>query len=207
MIKRAYKGESLGILGRNGCGKSTLLKILADIIKPTKGYTICNAQLKKSLLALGLGFRPDLSGKDNALLSGMLAGLTKKQAAKSLKKISDFSELGEFFNQPVRTYSAGMRARLGFSTAIMNNVDILLIDEVLSVGDMHFRNKAQDAIKSQITGEQTVVFVSHIPEQVTKICDRALWLEGGVVQKEGATATVKEAYNQFMRKLDDATTY
>ena len=128
-----YRGETLGILGANGCGKSSLLRILAGVIDPTSGTVKCSEGAKRALLALGLGFRPDLSGRDNALMSAMLQGIPKNRALTLLEEIRDYSELSEFFDQPVKTYSAGMRARLGFATALKTEVDILLIDEVLGV--------------------------------------------------------------------------
>ncbi len=196
-----HRGETLGILGRNGCGKSTLLRILAGIITPTQGEIVCNKHVNRALLTLGLGFRPDLSGRDNALLSAMLGGMTKRDATEILDEISEFAELGEFFDQPVKTYSAGMRARLGFSTALNADVDVLLIDEVLSVGDAGFRTKAQSAITKRLNGDQTIVLVSHNPQQVDAVCDYGLWIEGGVIQVWGSTGEVRQAYGQFMSSL------
>src|SRR5690554_2962997 len=140
------RGETIGILGRNGCGKSSLLRILAGIINPTKGRVECEPHITRSLLTLGLGFQPAVSGRENALYSVMLQGASKQQAKELLPAIQAFSELDEFFDQPVTTYSSGMKARLGFATAFMADVDILLIDEVLSVGDSHFRQKAEAAM-------------------------------------------------------------
>ena len=145
-----------------------------------------------SLLTLGLGFRPDLSGRDNALLAAMLQGSSRKQAESFLDEIQEFSELGDSFEEPVKTYSAGMRSRLGFTTALLTHVDILLIDEILSVGDAHFRSKAQSAMQSRITSEQTVVFVSHMAEQVKSMCDRAIWLESGKIVAEGNAIDVTD---------------
>lgn len=196
------RGETLGILGRNGCGKSTLLRILAGIVEPTQGRIQCDKKVKRALLTIGLGFRPDLSGRNNALLSAMLQGMNKSEAIGALSEINEFAELGEFFDQPVKTYSAGMRSRLGFATALMTKVDILLIDEVLSVGDAHFRNKAQAAMSERMSGNQTVVFVSHNSQQVDQICDRALWLEGGSIQALGEAGEVRVAYDRFLKKLD-----
>jgi len=195
------RGETLGILGRNGCGKSTLLRLLAGLVEPTSGKIVCDKRSRRALLALGLGFRPDLSGRDNALLSTMLQGASKQEALDALPGILDFSGLGVFFDRPVKTYSAGMRARLGFSTAIKTKVDVLLIDEVLSVGDAHFKQKAEKEMLERVNGRQTVVFVSHNVGQVNKVCDRALWLENGVIRCEGETQEVTAKYHEFMKGL------
>ncbi|GGX60180.1 ABC transporter ATP-binding protein [Saccharospirillum salsuginis] len=196
------RGETLGILGRNGCGKSSLLRILAGIVHPTSGQLELQSGLTRSLLTLGLGFRPDLSGRDNAILSAMLQGKSKKQAKATLETIQEFAELGKFFHQPVRTYSAGMRARLGFATALKTDVDVLLIDEVLSVGDTHFKHKAEQAMLEKLNGHQTVVFVSHNAGQIDKVCNRAIWIEGGVIRGQGNTKEVAKSYRQFMNELD-----
>lgn len=196
-----YNGETLGILGRNGCGKSSLLKILAGIIRPTTGQINVNKHTTRSLLTLGLGFRKDLSGRDNAILSAMLNGLNKHDAMQSIDEIKEFSELKDFFEQPVRTYSSGMRARLGFSTAIITNVDILLIDEVLGVGDTHFKKKAQTYITNKINSDQTIVFVSHNLEQINSLCDRVIWIENGTIKSQGNTQKISQQYEQFMQRL------
>ncbi len=189
-----YDGETLGIIGRNGVGKTTLLRVMAGILAPSKGRV--NMQLGKTaaLLTLGLGFKPDLSGSDNAILAAMLQGSTRKQAISFLDDIKDFSELGDSFNEPVKNYSSGMRSRLAFTTALMTHVDVLLIDEILSVGDAHFRGKALTAMQDRITGEQTVVFVSHMAEQVEKMCDRVIWLENSKIVAEGDSKEVTSAY-------------
>lgn len=196
------QGEILGVLGRNGCGKSTLLRLLAGLIEPTSGRIICGRHTRRALLSLGLGFRPDLSGRDNALLSVMLQGTSKKKALDALPSIHEFSELGVFFDQPVKTYSAGMRARLGFATAIKTEVDVLLIDEVLGVGDAHFRQKAEKVLLDKINGRQTVVFVSHSPVQITKLCNRAIWIEDGKIRLEGNVKDVSGSYVDYMSNLD-----
>ena len=198
------RGENLGILGRNGCGKSTLLRILAGIINPTQGMVGCKEGVSRALLSLGLGFRPDLSGRDNVLLSSMIGGMTKREATGILNEVNEFAELGEFFDQPIKTYSAGMRSRLGFASALLTDVDIILIDELLSVGDSHFCNKALEAMKDRMKGRQTVVFVSHNPQQVGTVCERVLWIEGGVIQMEGDTKEVTQAYSRFMQGLNGA---
>lgn len=197
-----HRGETLGVLGTNGCGKSSLLRLLAGIIDPTSGVVKCTKDTRRALLALGLGFRPDLTGRDNALISAMLQGVGKKRALTLLPEIHEFSELSEFFDQPVKMYSAGMRARLGFATALKLEVDILLIDEVLGVGDAHFRDKAHNAIINKVAGEQTVVFVSHNPGQVKKICGRAIWLDKGMIRKQGNTLDVSDSYQQYIKRLN-----
>ena len=195
-------GETFGVLGRNGCGKSSLLKVLAGVIKPDAGELILNNIKSRALLSIGLGFNVDLSGRDNALLSLILQGISKKEARKILPKIAEFSELNEYFEQPVRTYSAGMRSRLGFSTAIEGEADLLLVDETLSVGDQHFRNKAEKAMMSRINGEQTVVFVSHNAEQVKRLCQNAIWISGGEVAAIGEVGKVVQEYTSYMKGLD-----
>lgn len=196
-----YRGETMGILGRNGGGKSTLLRILAGIINPTKGKVECAPSVTRALLTLGLGFMPNISGRENAVYSAMLQGMSRKKAKSIVPQIEAFSELGEFFDQPVETYSSGMKARLGFSTALMTEVDILLIDEVLSVGDAQFKKKAEAAMLDKIGGDQTVIFVSHNTDQVNKLCDRAIWIEDGVIREQGHTETISHHYNLYMQEL------
>lgn len=188
-------GEVLGVIGKNGVGKSTLLRLMAGILAPQSGSVRRPSGATCSLLSLGLGFQPQLSGRDNARLAAMLQGASAAEAEEALPAIQDFSELGAAFGEPVKTYSSGMRARLGFSTAMMTRVDILLIDEVLAVGDTPFRIKAQRAMLQKIAGEQTVVFVSHSEPQVKKICTRAILLEGGHIVCDGNTAEVFERYS------------
>lgn len=197
---KLYEGESLGVIGRNGVGKTTSLRLMAGILAPTRGQVRVTPGKSASLLTLGLGFKQDLSGRDNALLSAMLQGSTRKQAESFIDEIHAFSELGDAFHLPVKTYSSGMRARLAFTTALMTHVDILLIDEILSVGDAHFRGKALHAMKNRITGEQTVVFVSHILEQVKVLCDRVLWLDRGRIVALGDSEEVIDAYTESVNQ-------
>ena len=196
---KLYEGQTLGILGRNGVGKTTMVQLMAGILAPTSGTVKQRAGKTSSLLTIGLGFKPDLSGRDNSLLAAMLQGSSKRHAQSFLEEIKDFSELGDSFEEPVKTYSAGMRARLGFTTALMTHVDILLIDEVLSVGDAQFRAKAQEAMQERIRGEQTVVFISHMNSQVEELCDRAIWINNAKIEVEGATEYVVQAYTNFIQ--------
>jgi lipopolysaccharide transport system ATP-binding protein len=198
---KLIEGETLGIIGKNGCGKTTILRIMAGILAPNRGTVRRRPGTCASLLTIGLGFKPNLSGRDNALLAAMLQGSSRGQAESFLAEIKAFSELGDSFEEPVKTYSSGMRARLGFTTALMTHVDILLIDEVLSVGDAQFREKAEAALKARITGEQTVVFVSHAGPQIKEICDRAIWLNNGEIAAEGAPEPVLERYRKFLKPV------
>ena len=187
-------GERVALIGRNGSGKSTLLRIMARIFAPSTGLVEWAPGVSVSLLSLGLGFRPDLTGRDNALLSCMLLGFSHKEAKASVKHIEAFCEIGEFFDEPVYTYSAGMRARLGFGSALMNRSQVILIDETLSVGDAFFREKASDALQQQLTEERAVVLVTHAEPQVRRLCGRAVLLESGSVLADGAPAEVLAEY-------------
>lgn len=173
-----YRGETLGIVGRNGAGKSTLLRVVAGIITPDQGELI-NKGVSVSLLALQAGFDPELTGRDNAIISGMLLGYTRKQAESTLEQVKEFSELGNFFDEPVKTYSSGMSSRLGFSVAVFMTPDVLLLDEVLSVGDKEFRLKAEAEMMRKINSDQTILIVSHSEDLINKVCDRIITLEKG----------------------------
>ena len=197
---KLYENETLGIIGRNGVGKTTMLRIMADILGPTSGTVIKYPGKTASLLTIGLGHKPDLSGRDNALLSAMLQGASKVEAQSYLEEIKAFSELGDSFEEPVKTYSAGMKSRLGFTTALLTHVDILLVDEVLSVGDAEFRAKAERAMRERISGDQTVVFVSHTDAQVKSLCDRVIWIDDGRLRLEGEPEFVLSEYRDSLRK-------
>ena len=188
------EGDRLGIVGRNGAGKSTLLRIMAKIYAPATGSVTWAPELTVSLLSLGLGFKNELTGRDNAYLAGLLQGLTKNDARDSLSSIEAFCELGDYFDEPVKTYSAGMRARLGFATALLNNASVLLIDEVLSVGDKEFREKARLALENQFSDRRAIVLVSHTDEQINNLCDGAIFLESGSVAAEGNASAVLAEY-------------
>ncbi len=190
-----YRGETLGVVGRNGAGKSTLLQLLAGIIEPDRGTIQLNG-VRASLLSLALGFNGNLSGRENAILSGLLLGMRRHEVERQIPSIEAFSELGDFMQQPVRTYSSGMRARLGFSVAILADPDVLLIDEVLGVGDAEFRRKSSEALRARIKADRTVVLVSHNSQMISRLCDRAVLIERGHVVAEGDTATVIEHYGR-----------
>jgi lipopolysaccharide transport system ATP-binding protein len=198
---KLYEGETLGVIGKNGCGKTTILRLMAGILAPSSGKIERRKGSSAALLSLGLGFKPNLSGRSNAMLSAMLQGASKEQAKSYLEGIKEFSELGDSFEEPVKTYSSGMRSRLGFTTALKTHVDILLIDEVLSVGDAHFKKKAEASIKERISGDQTVVFVSHSAPQIEKICDRAIWLNQGQIAAEGDTDCVLKNYGKYIKSM------
>jgi lipopolysaccharide transport system ATP-binding protein len=190
--------ETLGIIGRNGVGKTTILRLMGGIIAPTSGEVSRRQGTSVALLSIGLGFKPQLSGRDNARLAAMLQGASHKEAGLYLEEIKAFSELGEYFERPVKTYSSGMAARLGFSTALLTNVDTMLIDEVLSVGDSEFSEKAEKAIRKRISGDQTVVFVSHSDSAIRSICDRVIWLNDGKIAAEGDPDIVLEKYHAHL---------
>ena len=197
-----FQGETLGIVGRNGCGKSTLLRVLSGVMAPYEGSIWMRPGLTVALLSLGLGFKSQLSGRDNAILAAMLQGATKSEALGALDRIEAFSELGEYFYLPVKTYSSGMRARLGFSTGIITEVDLLLIDEVLAVGDAGFREKAEAAVTGRMLGNQTVVFVSHSATQVRRLCERVVWMDQGRIVEVGDSGEVTKRYISWLQGQD-----
>nr|WP_223253214.1 ABC transporter ATP-binding protein [Cycloclasticus zancles] len=190
-----YKGETLGIIGRNGAGKSTLLQVLAGIISPDKGV-ITHNESTVSLLSLQVGFLPHITGRENAILSGMLLGINKSEIEKAMPKIIEFSGLGEFIDQPVNSYSTGMRARLGFSVANQMDPDVILVDEVLGVGDVEFKKKSAAAMREKISSNKTVVIVSHDEKTLKDLCDRILWVDRKGMCVEGGIDDVLISYNQ-----------
>lgn len=193
------KGEVLGIIGENGSGKSTLLKAIAGIFSPDEG-NIETYNNTISLLSIGIGFQKRLTGYENIFLSGMLLGFSKKKIEDKINEIIAFSELGEWIYKPVRTYSSGMYSKLAFSITAILETDIMLIDEVLSVGDIKFKAKSFNKIKELIQDvDRTVVIVSHSLETLNTICDRILWMHKGEIKKIGDTKEVLTEYQEFMK--------
>lgn len=187
------KGEAVALIGVNGSGKSTLLKLMTKIIYPNKGKITINGKLT-SLLELGAGFHPDFSGRENIYFNASIFGLTKKQIDDRLEQIIEFSELRDYIDNPVRTYSSGMFMRLAFAVAINVDADILLVDEILSVGDQHFQEKCINKMKQLKQEGKTMVFVTHSLESAKELCDRAVWLSNGVLKLDGKTNEVIEQY-------------
>lgn len=198
-----YRGEKLGVVGRNGSGKSTLFQILAGIFSPDRGCLEKQEGLNIQLLTLGVGFEANLTGRENAILNGMLLGKTRKYMKERAEAIKKFSELGDFFEMPVYTYSTGMSSRLGFSVAMEANPDVLLVDEVLGVGDAEFQRKSQEAIMRRFGSESTVVLVTHSHEEILKLCDRVLWIEFGEVVADGDPHRVVQQYLEALSKPVD----
>lgn len=190
---RLEHGDKLGVIGRNGAGKSTLLRVLAGALAPDRGRVVRHHG-SVQLLAINLGFIQHLSGRENAILGGLLQGLTRKQIVAKLDAIAEFADIGEFFDQPISTYSSGMVSRLGFSVAMQLEPDILLIDETLSVGDDDFRRKSAAALRQRFSGDHTVVLVSHSESVISQLCTKIVWIEHGRSIMFGPTKEVFAAY-------------
>lgn len=189
------EGECLGIIGRNGSGKSTLLSLLLGVMCPTRGTVEVKGK-RTPLLALGAGFHPDLTGYENVIMNGVLLGNTEQEVRRKIDTIIEFSELGDVIGRPVRTYSSGMYLRLAFSVAIHMKPEILLIDEILAVGDESFRAKSSAALKGLIKEGVTTVYVSHSMSAIRDICDRVIWLDKGKVRAEGKVEEVVKEYKK-----------
>ena len=194
------KGQILGICGKNGSGKSTLLRAISGIFSPDQGSINLHGN-SISLLSIGVGFQKQLTGYENIFLSGMLLGYTKEQIEKKVNDIIEFSELGDFIYSPVRSYSSGMYSKLAFSITAILETDIILIDEVLSVGDVHFKEKSYNKMKELISdSNRTVVIVSHSSKTVEELCDRVIWLNDGLIKDEGKPKEIMAKYEEFMRE-------
>jgi len=188
-----FAGETIGVIGINGAGKSTILGLLAGVLKPSSGQVIIDGRIAP-LLELGAGFHPELSGRENILLNGILLGMLKREVEEKSDAIIEFSELEEFIDQPIRTYSSGMLARLGFSVAVHCDPDILLVDEVLAVGDQDFQKKCIEKMLVFKQERKTIVFVSHNSDEILKVCDRAIWIDQGIVYRDGQPDQVINEY-------------
>ena len=192
------KGEILGLIGKNGSGKSTLLRAIAGIFSPNRG-TIDLHGHSISLLSIGVGFQAELTGRENILLSGMLLGFSEKEINARMEEIIEFSELGDFIDKPVRTYSSGMYSKLAFSITAILETDIMLIDEVLSVGDSRFRKKSYNKMKQLISDkDRTVIIVSHDMKTIANLCTTVLWINDGELVKFGNTKEILAEYEKFM---------
>lgn len=195
------KGERMGILGLNGAGKSTLLKVISGVYKPTEGKVIRHGKVVP-LLELGAGFDQQYTGKENIFLYGTVLGYTKGYLEEKYDEIVEFSELGKFIDVPIKNYSSGMKSKLGFSIATISNPDILILDEVLSVGDAKFRKKSEAKIMQLMEGGTTVLFVSHSLAQVRRICDRAMILDHGTLKAIGGIDEISNQYESMIEAMD-----
>ena len=192
------KGQIMGIIGKNGSGKSTMLRAIAGIFAPDSGSIDLHG-FSVSLLSIGVGFQKKLTGRENIILSGMLLGFSEEHIKEKMEQIIKFAELGDFIDRPVSTYSSGMYSKLAFSITAILETDIMLIDEVLSVGDAKFKKKSYNKMKKLITDKsKTVIIVSHSSETLRKLCDTILWLHDGEVKMQGSVAEVLPVYEEFM---------
>lgn len=196
-------GETIGLIGQNGAGKSTLLKLLCGVTTPTSGRLEAHGNIA-SILELGTGFHPDFTGRDNAALNAAILGLTPSEVRRKLPDILEFSELGRFLDQPVKTYSSGMYMRLAFSVAVNVDPDILVIDEALAVGDGHFQKKCIDKIREFQQRRKTIVFCSHALYYISNLCDRTLWLDQGTLRRDGRSVDVVHAYEAYLLSLESS---
>ncbi len=191
-------GEAWGLIGTNGSGKSTMLKAISGILKPYKGSITINGSVAP-LIELGAGFDQELTARENIFLNGCVLGHSEKFMREHFEEIVDFAEIRDFLDSPLKNYSSGMKARLGFSIATMVKPDILIVDEILSVGDYKFRQKCEKRMKELLDGGTTLLFVSHSIEEVKRLCDHALWIDKGVARMQGEAIAVCDAYMQEMR--------
>jgi lipopolysaccharide transport system ATP-binding protein len=190
------EGSVVGVVGKNGVGKSTLLGLMAGIMEPDHGTVLHRRGLRAKLLSLQTGFNPQLTGRENIRISGMLLGMTSSEVNERMEEIVSLADIGNAIDQPIRTYSTGMRARVGFATVYYTHADVYLLDEVFAVGDMEFSQKAQDLMEKKIRSQSTVVMVSHGEFLLKKLCDTLIWIEDGRVAAFGPTDPVWEEYMQ-----------
>jgi lipopolysaccharide transport system ATP-binding protein len=198
------QGETLGLIGRNGAGKSTLLKLIGGIMSPDSGI-IDNHGTRATLLSLQAGFLPHLTGRENAILNAMLLGWTRSEIDRLMPEIVKFADLDEFIDEPIRFYSSGMRARLGFSVAFLADPDVMLIDEVLGVGDIDFRRKSTEAMKHKIRSSKTVILASHNLATLESLCDRVAWIENGRLMECGDPNKTLREYTAYARLMQRET--
>lgn len=191
------KGEVIGIIGRNGSGKSTMLKLLSGILKPDTGSITIDGKIS-CLIELGAGFHPDMTGRENVYINSSIFGVDKKETEKRFQQILDFSEIGNYIDERVRNYSSGMYLRLAFSVAINVDADILLIDEILAVGDINFSKKCMDKLEELRKNGVSIVIVTHAVDMAKTMCDRVVWIEGGKIKAQGDPETVCNQYVEFM---------
>ncbi len=193
-----YKGEVVGFVGLNGAGKSTLLKIISRVQKPTVGTVKVNGNIAP-LLELGAGFDSELTGRENIYLNGLILGYKKEFINEKMNEIIEFAELEDFIDIPIKNYSSGMKARLGFAIATVNIPEILIVDEVLSVGDGRFKKKSEKKMLQLISSDATVLFVSHSLAQIRRLCSKVVWLEKGTIKMIGKTEEVCRAYEKYLK--------
>lgn len=198
---RVKRGEAVGLVGHNGCGKSTILKLLTCILYPDGGQIEINGMVS-SLIELGAGFHPDMSGRENIYINASIFGLNRKEIEERMGQIIGFSELEEYIDNPVRTYSSGMYMRLAFSVAINVDAEVLLIDEILSVGDVNFQQKCFERLREIKKAGTTIVIVSHALTQIEQICDRSIWIDDGLIREEGSP---KEVHEKYLSAMEDKT--
>ncbi|ACD51472.1 teichoic acid ABC transporter ATP-binding protein [Clostridium botulinum] len=191
------KGEVVGFIGLNGAGKSTLLKVVSRVQKPTTGNVVINGKVSP-LLELGAGFDNDLTGRENIYLNGLILGYNREFISKKVDEIINFAELKEFIDVPIKNYSSGMKARLGFSIATVSVPEILIVDEVLSVGDGRFRKKSEERMLELIKSDATVLFVSHSLAQIRRLCTKVVWLEKGEIKMIGDTKEICDSYEAYL---------
>lgn len=200
------RGEFVGIVGKNGSGKSTLLKLLAGIYEPDKGGELGIGGKVIPFLELGVGFNPELTGKENVFLNGTILGMTNKFIREKYQEIVEFAELQDFMNMPVKNYSSGMKVRLAFSVAVLAEADIYILDEIFSVGDASFRQKSSQVMENFAKAGKTIIYVSHNLSGVEKYCSRAIWINKGRIIKDGDTKEVVDAFREFILPQQQAKT-